>query len=536
MEGIARFRRRLSRWTAIALLAAMIQTAYGANSTEHILQRIGTSVEARILTLSTDDLPETAFEMDMIVGIAKYIDANMIFVEVLNDDGYMNYPSRVWPHREGDTDRLQMLIERAHAADIHVVPWIKTFFAAANEKFGPVLEQHPEWAAVGSDGNIFTSYGLAWFNPAHPGAREFIQQAILELVTVYDIDGLQLDYIRYPNTYPTHIPTVYSYDDYSRHVFKEATGIDPIDLRTPTFPQLTGPGATLDSFPADWQNWTVWRENQVTSFLDELTQKVRALRPDLPLFYGVILALWSGTTYPHARFLLNQHWAAWVEAGYVDGLTPPSYTDDDSVLIREVTNIRNLARASQTRGPVAIYPSLMVYPDPSILIRQVELLREMEIPGMRLFTYGRMGVEHLQALRDGPFAEPALVPHDKPFLSALRLLEELEGVFRELSGTAEELGQDELEAVLASVNPLAERLAAVAAAYPERSERYNVVRQIGITRDEAQAMRQLAADVAEEISGILEGSVDIAVLEGILKGLRYVQRLIEYGMMIELRS
>ena len=145
-------------------------------------------------------------------------------------------------------------------------------------------------------------------------------------MTDYDIDGLQLDYIRYPNTYPEHIPTVYSYDDYSRRAFQKATGLDPIDLPTPTFPQLTGAGVTLESLPPEWQSWTIWRENQIHSFLDELTQQVRPSGPTCLSFsasfrrYGVERRILMHVS------LLNQHWTAWIEAGYVDGLTPPSYT------------------------------------------------------------------------------------------------------------------------------------------------------------------------------------------------------------------
>lgn len=504
-------------------------------STQEILDRLGTSVEARILTLSTHDMPESAFEMDMVIGVAKYINANMIFVEVLNDDGYMNYPSKVWPHREGENDRLQMLIDRAHAQGIQVVPWIKTFFAAANGQLGPVLEQRPEWAAVGSDGNILTSYGLAWFNPAHPEPRKFIQRAILELVTDYDIDGLQLDYIRYPNTYPEHIPTVYSYDDYSRRAFQKATGLDPIDLPTPTFPQLTGAGVTLESLPPEWQSWTIWRENQIHSFLDELTQQVRAVRPDLPLFFGVIPALWSGTTYPYARFLLNQHWTAWIEAGYVDGLTPPSYTEEDVVLIREVSNIRDLARTTEADGPVVIYPSLMVYPDPNTLVRQIELLRQMGIPGFRLFTYGRMSLQHLQALHEGPFAEPALVPHDKPFMSALRLVEELQEVLYALGGESNGLHFETLEPLLMAVQPLRERLESVAGAYREPAGMYDVRRKTGISREAAEEMLELVATLAETTRRLFDSPADEAVRDGVLRSLRYVQSLIEYGMMVEMR-
>lgn len=45
----------------------VIEGASGASVTEQILQRLGTSVEARILTLSSNDLPTTAVASSMMV-------------------------------------------------------------------------------------------------------------------------------------------------------------------------------------------------------------------------------------------------------------------------------------------------------------------------------------------------------------------------------------------------------------------------------------------------------------------------------------
>lgn len=496
-----------------------------------VLRQLGTSVEARILSLATTDLPTSDIDFDILIGVAKRMNVNIIFIEVLADDGYVIYPSKVWPHKEQGRDRLQTLIERAHAAGIQVVPWIKTFFATATGELGPVLSNHPEWAAVGSDGSYFTSYNFAWFNPAHPKARAFIRQAILELVTEYDIDGLQLDYIRYPNS---AYPTLYSYDEYSRTQFKAETGIDPVTLRIPSWQQLTGAGARLEAFDPGWQLWTLWRERQVTSFVAELVAAVREVRRDLPIFFGVIPALWTGSTYPYARFYQNQHWAEWVQAGYADGLTPPSYTDDLSVLRREVGNVRSIAEEHSVFGPVLVYPSLMVYPDPQILLSEIQLLREMEIPGLRLFSYGRMNLSHFRALWEGPFAEPALVPHARPFASALRLVQEIDAALSDLV-VLETVSAELADGLRGDLAPLAARLEEIAQRYVTEGSAHFTNRLAGITDEEAGALQEAAARAAKAADARLSAAGDQRLRDAVLRNLRYAERLIAYGIMIERR-
>lgn len=507
-------------FTTLCMVLGLCASLATAASPLPMLQRLGTSVEARILSLATTDLPRTDLEFNTIIGITKRINANMIFVELLDDSGHMVYPSKVWPHRETGPDRLQTLIDKAHSEGIHVVPWIKTFFATASGELGPVLGNHPEWAAVGSDGSQITSYNMAWFNPAHPDARAFIQRAIMELVTDYDIDGLQLDYIRYPNS---EFPTLYSYDDYSRAIFQQETGIDSLQLQTPGPFQLTAAGVTLESLPPQWQQWTVWRENQVTTFVSELVSQVRSSRPDLPLFFGVIPALWSGSTYPNARFLLNQHWAQWVEAGYVDGVTPPTYTNEDHIVQREVGNVRSIATEHAIEGPVFVYPSLMVYPDPGVLVREIELLRAMGIPGVRLFSYGRMGLPHFRALWEGPFAEPAVIPHEKPFVSALHLVSEVVEVLRQGAVTGQ-VG----EAVGEALGPLQLLLNQVTEGYPSD----HTVRRAGITPERAEELEALVEATLTQVALALT-SEDPSVHQSVMQQLHYARTLIEYGLSVE---
>jgi hypothetical protein len=80
----------------------------------------------------------------------------------------------------GGWDPLAYLIAQAHARHIRVIPW-----------FTVVLRQddsHPEWAPPGTPPNAYDVH--------QAGFRRFVEQLMLDVVSRYDVDGINLDYIR----------------------------------------------------------------------------------------------------------------------------------------------------------------------------------------------------------------------------------------------------------------------------------------------------------------------------------------------------
>ena len=96
--------------------------------------------------------------------------------------------------------------------EVHV--WVNALLAwsAADPPPGPdhVFLRHPEWFVSAPGGGSMRwlsraeldARGLAgegWFlDPAHPAVRTELRRFVLELASRYPIDGIHLDYIRYP--------------------------------------------------------------------------------------------------------------------------------------------------------------------------------------------------------------------------------------------------------------------------------------------------------------------------------------------------
>ncbi len=121
--------------------------------------------------------------------------------------------------------------------------------------------------------------------------------ALLEIVEKYDIDGLNLDYIRYD-------ADEMGYDEYTVEDFKRKTGIDPYKI---------------EKYSNEEVLWHMYREELVNSFVEEVYKKSKEIRQELTVSADVFPSL-SG-----ARRIKKQNWEIWLMNGYVDVLIPMNY-------------------------------------------------------------------------------------------------------------------------------------------------------------------------------------------------------------------
>jgi uncharacterized lipoprotein YddW (UPF0748 family) len=116
-----------------------------------------------------------------------------------------------------DFDFPAVLIRQCHKRHIAVHAWFFDFAEGANSY---VVQQHPEWLALGPDGKPTTAevlrgrpYGLAWMCPARrPGyTDQWLIPLIKEFAQRYDVDAIHHDYVRYPGDLA---PDTYCFCDY----------------------------------------------------------------------------------------------------------------------------------------------------------------------------------------------------------------------------------------------------------------------------------------------------------------------------------
>ncbi len=349
-------------------------------------------------------------------GLAQVFDRlsqagiNTVFFETINA-GYTVYPSKIAPQQNPLTrnwDPLKSAVKLAHDRGMELHAWVWVF-AAGNQRHnkllginsnypGPVLAANPDWAAYDRRGKMIPQgQNKPFFDPANPQLRQYLFKQYEEIITSYDVDGLHLDYIRYP--FQDHQRNrSYGYGKAARSLFKQRHGIDPLKI-SPIQRNL-------------WQKWTAFRTQQVDSFVAQVSQKMRKKKPDLIMSVAVF-------PLPEQERIkkLQQHWEIWAKRGDVDLIVPMTYALDTQAFSR-------LAQPwiiSRKLGSTLLVPGIRLLNLPTLgAFDQVQLIRDLPVGGYALFAAENLQNHQLQdvfrSTQGKTKSEP--IPYRQPFKSA----------------------------------------------------------------------------------------------------------------------
>lgn len=382
---------------------------------------------------------------------------NTIFFETVNAS-YPIYPSRVAPEQNPLTrgwDPLQAAIELAHERDMELHAWVWVFSAAnqghnqilnqPKNYLGPVLSRYPDWALKDKNGQLFNrtpGFKKAFYDPANPEVRRYLMALFEEITTRYEVDGIQLDYIRYPFQ-DGYTKQTYGYTNTARSIFKQNTGVDP---------------AQISRSSHLWKQWAGFKMQQVDSFVAEVSNRLKQKRPDLII---------SAAVFPMERqkrlFTLQQNWEAWLNNEWIDVLVLMTYAlDTDSFEDRTKPIYDHSEKVSSLILPGI---RLLNVPDKEALDK-IQLLRNMPTGGYALFAAENLN-NNLQGIfkqtQGLPIDNKEPIPHRKPFETASARYKALQKEWNFLlvhnqvkvkSGNLKEWSR-ESEALLAKLNNLA---------------------------------------------------------------------------------
>ena len=339
---------------------------------------------------------------------------NTVFMETLNAS-YPIYPSRIAPEQNPMTrgwDPLKASVELAHERGMELHAWLWAF-AAANQGhntilgqpknyLGPVLSRHPNWVLKDQNGRVFNrtpGFKKAFFDPANPQVRRYLLSLMDEIVTKYDVDGIQLDYIRYPFQDNT-TRQQYGYTSVSRSLFKQRYGIDPKKISRSSHL---------------WQRWTGFKIEQISSFVEEASELIKSKRPELIL---------STAVFPMERnkrlFTLQQHWEDWSYKKSVDMVVLMTYALDTGSFEERIRLIYDDA-ADKNSSFVIPAIRLLNIPEKEAF-DQMQLIRNSPSGGFALFAAENFNtsLENIFQQTQGntkDTEEP--IPYRQPFVTAL---------------------------------------------------------------------------------------------------------------------
>jgi uncharacterized lipoprotein YddW (UPF0748 family) len=345
--------------------------------------------------------------VDAVVDQAKQAGFNALFVQV-RGRGDAFYSSRLVPRSlllEGQPasfDPLARLLRRAHGQGLQVHAWVNVLLAAGFVgpwPRGHVAALHPDWLMVPqvAAADALAAPREAWtrlirdaapndtegfyLSPSAAGVPEHLEAVVRELVRAYPVDGLHLDFIRYPGV---------DYD-YSRAALE--------GFRAPTAKGGVFRIAELLAGPAgEPERWAAYLRQRLTALAERLSRGARAERAGLVVSAAVVPDEVQAVT---ERF---QDWPSWLPAGIVDALCPMAYTPDARLFRQQVEQAR--ARA----GRVKVWAGVGAYRlTPSAVVDRVRAAREAGAEGVVLFSHESLDASGWARLRAEAFVPAAAV-------------------------------------------------------------------------------------------------------------------------------
>ncbi len=199
--------------TAVALclvLAILLSSACAAAGSDSRFSFRGIWVD-----VGSYNTPQLA---DKMLDQCKRAKINVIIASVLAH-GALMHKSTHFLHTvvaNDDFDPLAYITAKAHAMGIQVHAWYAVYY----EGVKGLQPAHPDWLCSDIDGKRMSE--TYFLSPQVPGVNDYLLSVIRDSLA-YDIDGVQLDYIRYYGS-------SYDYSQAGRQPFIDAYGFDPMDF------------------------------------------------------------------------------------------------------------------------------------------------------------------------------------------------------------------------------------------------------------------------------------------------------------------
>jgi len=262
-------------------------------------------------------------------------------------------------------DPLAVAIEEARKRNMELHAWINVFPAwpvTDTEVLPPrteplhIYHAHREWLARDATGAPMSRkkgesrFAYVFLSPTHEEVQAYLEEIVTDLVGRYEVDGLHLDYIRYPDS-------TYSYDPDSRASYR----MHLIETET-----------SEEDLP-----YSDWRLKNLTDFVGKLSTAARGARP------GVVVsaAVWQRIKAGRNEYF--QDGVEWVKQGHVDFVAPMIYTTSAELFEERLASYVDLVGAGKVLAGLG--PYLEGFTD-SLVDEQLGITARKQAMGFSIFN------------------------------------------------------------------------------------------------------------------------------------------------------
>ncbi|HUQ87921.1 MAG TPA: family 10 glycosylhydrolase [Vicinamibacterales bacterium] len=292
-------------------------------------------------------------------------------------------------------DPLATVLAEAHAGGLKVHAWVAVNLVSSSVSL-PASRDHviyraPEWLMVPRElsaemkkidlrSPAYVGRLARWTrahssiveglytSPLHPAAQDHTAAVIGEIAAKYAIDGVHLDYVRFPNE-------DFDYSASAMEQFKTAIAADLSDRekRDASAREQLDPAAYPNLFP---ERWNDFRRSRLTTLVTKIRTAVKTARP------GTLV---SAAVVPDSQTAFNsrmQDWRGWLDQSLLDVVCPMAYTAESEIFQKQIAAARAYAGSRPVWAGIGAYQM-----SPAQTLAHIAVANKLGVAGIILFSY-----------------------------------------------------------------------------------------------------------------------------------------------------
>ncbi len=333
-----------------ALEKAVWATPWDIDSKEKIDNMINKLCECGINTI----IAEVRYRGDALYFPNKY------------DSSYPNEEPRYHKLSNSDFDPLEYLSEICQQRGLRLVAWLTTFVVTGNETDNIGLEHpyltYPFWITHNSHGDRMLPQKEegAYFDPAIPEVQDYLYNVFMDVVNNYKIDGIQMDYIRYPSK-------EYGYNPLALKLFKESNFVD----------------------------FQEFKRSNISNFVKKVFEGAKKINPQLTVSAAVF------ANYDDAYYTRSQDWVKWLQDGIIDKVYLMAYAKENKIIKEQLAFASSLKEKKQIVVGLRSWDDDNAYRGKEILTK-IRATLDKDFGGIAFFShYGIKSQNYYKFIKQG---------------------------------------------------------------------------------------------------------------------------------------
>jgi uncharacterized lipoprotein YddW (UPF0748 family) len=336
--------------------------------------------QKRAMWVVRDGLKDTK-SIDQIITTAIQLNISDIFLQV-RALGRLYYNSKKEPIADGITknfDPLLIAIEKAHRNNIKIHAWFNVFYVWSGDMV-PGEENHcfnkytnfilrkdkfPEYKELKKEG--IEGFFL---DPEAGEVKQYLIDLIRELISNYPVDGIHLDYFRYPDV-------KFSFTPQSRTEFMLVNHFDPYILYSSADNYVKTRG-----FEAYLYVDEIYRNSLVENlslFIEEIYKSIKNIKAEVELSVAV------KPDPIQAKHRYFQDWISWINKSYCDFLVIMNYRRDLAEFLNILSKIKDHTSTNSIMVGISTYNQ-----NEEAVKKRIEIVKSSKFAGFSLFSYNHL--------------------------------------------------------------------------------------------------------------------------------------------------